>query len=88
MTETGPASPWPTRGEQLRQLARQWAEHADVVTLHRLLAHAAAVLTDLAETEQDIADTLTSLASLDGSNLAAQRQQLAEAAASGGTARP
>jgi hypothetical protein len=59
------------------------AEHADVVTLRRLPAHAAAMLTDLAETEQDIAATLTSQASRNGSPLATQRQQLAEAAASG-----
>src|SRR5215471_9288429 len=70
-----------TRHEQLRQLAEQWSEHASVVTLHQLLAQAASVLTDLARTEQDIADTFTSLARHDGSPLAAQRWQLAQAAA-------
>jgi hypothetical protein len=68
------------RTEQLQQLARQWAEHAEVVTLHQLLAHAAQVLTDLARTEQGIADSFTSLASQDGSALAAQRRELAAAA--------
>jgi len=69
------------RREQLQQLAEQWSEHASVVTLHQLLAHAASVLTELARTEQDIADTFTSLARHDGSHLAAQRRQLAKAAA-------
>jgi len=69
------------RREQLRQLAEQWSEHANIVTLRQLLAHAASVLTDLARTEQDIADTFTSLARHDGSPLAAQRRQLAKAAA-------
>src|SRR5215831_247716 len=69
------------RGEQLRQLAEQWSEHANVVTLRQLLAHAASVFTELARTEQDIADTFTSLARHDGSPLAAQRRQLANAAA-------
>jgi len=67
--------------EQLQQLADQWSEHASVVTLHQLLARAASVLTELARTEQDIADTFTSLARRDGSPLAAQRRQLAQAAA-------
>ena len=65
----------------LQQLARQWDEHADVITLHQLLAHAGRVLTDLARTEQEIADTFNSLASQDSSALAAQRRQLAAAAA-------
>jgi hypothetical protein len=69
------------RHEQLRRLAEQWSEHASVVTLHQLLAQAASVLTDLARTEQEIADTFTSLARRDGSPLAAQRRQLAQAAA-------
>ncbi len=68
------------RREQLQQLAEQWSAHANVVTLHQLLAHAASVLTELARTEQDIADTFTSLARHDGSPLAAQRLQLAKAA--------
>ena len=68
------------RREQLRRLAEQWSEHASVVTLHQLLAQAASVLTELARTEQDIADTFTSLARHDGSPLAAQRRQLARAA--------
>ena len=67
--------------EQLQQLAEQWSEHASVVTLHQLLARAASVLTELARTEQEIADTFTSLARHDGSPLAAQRRQLAIAAA-------
>jgi hypothetical protein len=67
--------------EQLQQLAEQWSEHASVVTLHQLLARAASVLTELARTEQDIADTFTSLARHDSSPLAAQRRQLAIAAA-------
>ena len=67
--------------EQLQQLADQWSEHASVVTLHQLLAQAASVLTELARTEQDIADIFTSLARHDGSPLAAQRRQLAKAAA-------
>jgi hypothetical protein len=65
----------------LQDLAQRWDEHADVITLHQLLAHAASVLTDLARTEQEIADTFTSLASQDSSALAAQRRQLAAAAA-------
>ncbi len=69
------------RHQHLQQLARQWAEHADEVTLHRLLAHAAHVLTDLARTEQDIADTFNSLAGQDGPALAAQRRRLAATAA-------
>jgi hypothetical protein len=69
------------RREQLQRLAEQWSEHASVVTLHQLLAHAASVLTELARTEQDIADTFTGLAHHDGSPLAAQRRQLANAAA-------
>lgn len=69
------------RREQLQHLAVQWSEHADVVTLHQLLAQAAGVLTELARTEQGIADTFTSLAGLDGSPLAEQRRQLAQAAA-------
>ena len=68
------------RREQLQRLAEQWSEHANVVTLHQLLAQAASVLTELARTEQDIADTFTSLARHDGSPLAAQRRQLARAA--------
>src|SRR5215831_4245303 len=68
-----------TRHEQLRQLAEQWSEHASVVTLRHLLTHAASVLTELAHTEQDIADTLDDLARYDGSPLAAQRRQLATA---------
>src|SRR6516164_195283 len=69
------------RREQLQRLAEQWSEHANVVTLHQLLAQAASVLTELASTEEDIADTFTSLACHDGSPLAAQRRQLAKAAA-------
>lgn len=69
------------RREQLQQLAEQWSEHASIVTLHQLLAQAASGLTELAGTEQDIADTFTSLARHDGSPLAAQRRQLAQAAA-------
>jgi len=69
------------RREQLQRLAEQWSEHANVVTLHQLLAQAASVLTELARTEEDIADTFTSLASHDRSPLAAQRRQLARAAA-------
>jgi len=69
------------RRAQLQQLAERWSEHAGVVTLHRLLAHAASVLAELARTEQDIADTFTGLAHHDGSPLAAQRRQLAQAAA-------
>ena len=69
------------RREQLERLAEQWSEHANVVTLHQLLAQAASVLTELASTEEDIADTFTSLACHDGSPLAAQRRQLAKAAA-------
>ena len=68
------------RREQLQRLAEQWSEHANVVTLHQLLAQAASVLTELARTEQGIADTFTSLARHDGSPLAAQRLQLARAA--------
>ena len=68
------------RREQLQRLAEQWSEHANVVTLHQLLAQAASVLTELARTEQGIADTFTSLARHDGSPLAAQRRQLARAA--------
>jgi hypothetical protein len=68
------------RREQLQRLAEQWSEHASVVTLHQLLAQAASVLTELARTEQDIADTFISLARHDGSPLAAQRLQLARAA--------
>lgn len=67
--------------ERLQQLAEQWSEHANVVTLHQLLGHAASVLLELARTEQDIADTFTSLALHDGSPLAAQRRQLAGSAA-------
>jgi hypothetical protein len=69
------------RRERLQQLAEQWSEHASVVTLHQLLAHAASVLTELARTEQDIADTFSDLAHHDSSLLAAQRRQLAKAAA-------
>src|SRR5262249_40869101 len=69
------------RREHLQRLAEQWSEHANVVTLHQLLAHAAGVVTELARTEQDIADTFTSLARYDDSPLAAQRRQLAKAAA-------
>ena len=69
------------RREQLQQLAAHWSEHASVVTLHQLLAQAAGVLTELARTEQDIADTFASLARHDGSPLATQRRQLAVAAA-------
>jgi hypothetical protein len=47
------------------------------------LAQTLALMETTARADNDIADTLTSLASLDGSNLAAQRQQLAEASASG-----
>jgi len=68
------------RAEHLRQLAREWIEHAEVEALHQLLAHAAQLLGDLARTEQDIADAFTVLASQDGSALAAQRRQLAVAA--------
>ena len=68
------------RREQLQRPAEQWSGHASVVTLHQLLAQAASVLTELARTEQDIADTFTSLARHDGSPLAAQRRQLARAA--------
>jgi hypothetical protein len=69
--------------EHLLRLATRWAEHEDIVTLHRLLSQAGHVLADLARTEQEIADTLTSLASRDGSDLAAQRRQAAEEAAAG-----
>src|SRR5215469_2050640 len=68
------------RRAQLQHLAEQWSEHASVGTLHQLLAHAASVLTELARTEQDIADTFTGLAHY-GSPLAEQRRQLAKAAA-------
>ena len=70
------------RHEQLQRLAEQWSEHASVVTLHQLLVQAASVLTELASTEQDIADTFTSLARHDSSPRAAQRRQLARAAES------
>lgn len=71
------------RGEHLLNVARQRAEHADVIRLHHLLAHAAEVLADLAKTEQGIADAMTSLAARGGSDLAAQRRQAAVEAAAG-----
>jgi hypothetical protein len=73
------------RRAQLQHLAERWSEHAGVVTLHQLLAHAVGVLAELARTEQDIADTLTGLARHDGSPLAAQQRQLAKAAAAART---
>ncbi len=66
--------------ERLQQHARQWKEHGEVIRLHWALSHAASVLADLARTETDIADTLTSLAGRDGSGLAVHRLQLADQA--------
>ncbi len=66
--------------EQLHQQADRWARHADVTALLRSLRHAGKVLADLARTEEDIAGTLTSLASRSRPDQAAQLRQLAEQA--------
>jgi hypothetical protein len=85
-----------TRGAQaaakasghLQQQARRWAEQADVAALRQALDHAATILADLARAENHIADILTTLASRNGSELTAERQQLATAAsAAAGRAR-
>ena len=68
------------RSEHLQQQAYRWQEHTEVTRLHHALNRAGGLLADLAHAEKDIADSLTSLASQDGSVLAAQRQQLAEQA--------
>lgn len=68
-------------GESLEQLAERWDEHADVVKLHRLLARAGQALTELARTQQEIADAFARLADRDGSALAQERRRLAAAAA-------
>lgn len=68
-------------GESLEQLAERWDEHADVAKLHRLLARAGQALTELARTQQEIADTFARLAGRDGSALAQERRRLATAAA-------
>ncbi len=69
------------RGERLLRVAARCAEHADVIRLHELLAHAGAVLADLARTQQQIAATLTHLASRDDPELAAERLRAADQAA-------
>src|SRR5215831_5915299 len=71
-------------GEHLRQQARRWADHADVVALRHALDHAGTVLAGLARAEDDIADILTHLASRDGSDLSTQRQHLAAQAQAAG----
>ena len=65
----------------LEQLAGEWDEHTGVVQLHRLLAHAGQVLADLARTQQDIAVVFSRLAGQDDTAVAAERRQLAAAAA-------
>lgn len=65
--------------DRLQEHARRWAVHADEAALRQALDHAATVLTDLARAENHIADILTTLASCDGSDLAARRQLLAAA---------
>ena len=71
------------RSEHLQQQAHRWQEHTEVARLHHALDRAGGLLADLARAEKDIADSLTSLASQDGSVLAAQRQQLAKQALTG-----
>ncbi len=69
--------------EQLHRQADRWARRADVIALLRSLRHAGEVLADLARTEKDIGDTLTSLASRSRPDEAAQLRQLAEQASAG-----
>ncbi len=69
------------RSDQLQQLARRWAEREDIRILQHLLQDAADGLTGLAHLEQSIADTFASLAGQDESGLAAERRQMAAAAA-------
>jgi len=69
--------------EQLRRQADRLARHADVVALLRSVDHAGRVLADLVRMENDIADTLTSLASRGGPGRDAQLRHLAEEALTG-----
>ena len=71
------------RSERLQVQARRWQAHVDVVRLHHALQRAGELLTGLARAEKDIADILTSLAREDGSDLAAQREELAQQAREG-----
>lgn len=67
----------------LREQAHRWQEQDGVIQLHRALNRAGAVLSDLARSEQRIADILETLAGQDGTDLAAQRHQLAREASAG-----
>lgn len=69
-----------SRGKRLQELGRQWADHAEVAKLHRLLGEATQVLTGLAQTQQGIAEAFAALANQDSSALATQRRELAAAA--------
>lgn len=67
----------------LREQAHRWEEQDEVIQLHQALRRAGAVLADLARTEKRIADILENLAGQGGTELAAQRQQLAREASAG-----
>ena len=71
------------RSEHLQRQAHHWQEHTEVARLHHALDRAGGLLANLARAEKDIAESLTSLASQDGSVLAAQRQRLAKQALTG-----
>jgi hypothetical protein len=67
--------------ERMREHARRWAEHADVVEVHQAVDHAAAVLASVARAENEVADVLKALDSRTGPDRAARRQLAAEASA-------
>jgi hypothetical protein len=74
-------------GERLREQARRWTEHADMVRLNQAVDHAARVLVQLAREENEAADTLKALDRPNGSDRAARRQLAAEASAAARHAR-
>ena len=63
----------------MREHARRWAEHADVVEVHQAVDHAATVLAYVARAESEVAGALKALGSRAGPDRAARRQLAAEA---------
>ena len=71
------------RSEHLQRHAQTWQEHVEAVRLRQALERAGGLLADLARAENDIAGILTEMAAEDGTELAAQREKLANQALAG-----
>jgi hypothetical protein len=65
--------------ERMREHARRWAEHADVVEVHQAVDYAATVLACVARAENEVATVLKALDSRAGPDRAARWQLAAKA---------